>query len=72
LFQNKVPLPRVCLAEPEAELLESEKYLQFAKDCIRIAEKMDAKDRQILLDIAKAWGMRAHEAEKSERKSDGR
>lgn len=53
-------------------MLESEKYLQFAKDCIRIAEKMDAKDRQILLDIAKAWGMRAHEAEKSERKSDGR
>ena len=50
-------------------MLESEKYRQYAKDCIRIAEKMDAKDKQILLDIARAWDMRAQEAEKKERRS---
>jgi len=52
-------------------LLESEKYRQYAKDCLRIAEKMDAKDKQILLDIAGAWDMRAREAEKREKKAGG-
>ena len=50
-------------------MLESEKYRQYAEDCIRIAEKMDAKDKQILLDIAQAWDMRAREAEKREKKN---
>jgi hypothetical protein len=59
------------LRNPEAALLESEKYRQYARDCIRIAEKMDAKDKQVLLDIARAWDMRAREADKIEKKPGG-
>jgi hypothetical protein len=45
---------------------DSEKFRQYARDCIRLAEKMDAKDRQTLLQIAEAWQMRAREVEKRE------
>ena len=44
-------------------MLESEKYRQYAKDCVRIAAGMSGKDRQILLDIAAAWEARATEAD---------
>ncbi len=40
-----------------------EKYRQYAADCIRIAQKMDANDKQILMGIAEAWEMRAKAAE---------
>jgi hypothetical protein len=39
---------------------------EFARDCIRIAEKMNAKDRETLLRIAQAWEARALEAERRE------
>jgi len=42
---------------------ESEKYKQFAADCIRIAEKLGGEDREGLLKIADAWTVRALEAE---------
>ena len=42
---------------------ESEKYKQFAADCIRIAEKLDGEDRERLLKIADVWTERALEAE---------
>jgi hypothetical protein len=51
----------------EATLLESETYREYAKDCIRIAEKMNAKDKETLLNIAEAWEMRAVEAERREK-----
>jgi hypothetical protein len=49
----------------EATLLEPETYRQYAADCIRIANKMDAKDRKTLLEIAAAWEARAEEAERT-------
>ena len=42
---------------------ESEKYKQFAADCIRIAEKLEGEDRERLLKIADAWTVRALEVE---------
>ena len=42
---------------------ESEKYKQFAADCIRIAEKLGGEDRERLLKIADAWKVRALEVE---------
>jgi hypothetical protein len=52
-------------------MLEAATYRQYAADCIRIAEKMDAKDQVLLLEIAQAWQMRAEEAERREVKADG-
>jgi hypothetical protein len=52
-------------------MLEAKTYRQYAADCIRIAEKMDAKDRAVLLEIAQAWQMRAEEADRREFKVDG-
>ena len=42
---------------------ESEKYKQFAADCLRIAETLTGEDRKRLLKIADAWTERALEAE---------
>jgi hypothetical protein len=53
-------------------MLEGKTYRQYATDCTRIAEKMGAKDKQILLKIAEAWNMRADEAEQRENKMDGK
>ena len=53
-------------------MLEAKTYRQYAADCIRIAEKMEPKDKQILLKIAEAWKMRAEEAERREYKRDGK
>jgi hypothetical protein len=53
---------------------ESEKFKGYAQDCVRIAEKMNATDRQTLLKIAEAWEARAQEAERKEnkeKKADG-
>jgi hypothetical protein len=53
-------------------MLEAKTYREYAADCIRIAEKMDAKDKKILLKIAEAWTMRADEAERRKNKMDGK
>ena len=53
-------------------MLEAKTYRQYAADCIRIAEKMNTKDKQTLLKIAAAWNMRADEAERRENKIGGR
>lgn len=45
---------------------ESEKFRQHARDCVRMAEKMNADDRRMLLKIAEVWEMRAREVEKKE------
>ena len=42
---------------------KSEKYKQFAADCIRIATKLGGEDRERLLKIADVWTERALEAE---------
>jgi hypothetical protein len=45
-------------------------YREYAADCIRIAQTMDAKDRETLLRMAKAWEDRAREAERNEKKAE--
>ena len=42
---------------------KSEKYKQFAADCIRMAETLGGEDRERLLKIADVWTERALEAE---------
>ena len=53
-------------------MLQAKTYRQYAADCVRIAEKMDAKDKKVLLEIAQAWDMRAEEAERRAFKADGK
>ncbi|HKS86429.1 MAG TPA: hypothetical protein VJR71_13195 [Pseudolabrys sp.] len=45
---------------------DSEKFRQYARDCVRMAEKMNADDRQMLLKIAEVWEKRARGVEKKE------
>ena len=52
-------------------MLQAAKYRQYARDCIRIADGMNGKDRQTLLNIAEAWEARAAEVESKQTKSDG-
>jgi hypothetical protein len=53
-------------------MLEAKTYRQYAAECVRIAEKMDTKDRRVLLEIAEAWTMRAQEAERRQHTGDGK
>jgi hypothetical protein len=50
-------------------VLDAKTCREFARDCVRIAEKMSAKDRETLLRIAQAWEARAVEAERRESSS---
>jgi len=69
LLKNKVPINRVQGARTEeVVLLESQKYRQYAADCIRLARIMNASDKETLLEIAAAWDDRAREAERREKK----
>ena len=75
---NRVPPPDVESAgRPDQDLTEdlamqdAKIYRQFAADCRRMANTMNAKDRQTLLTMAEAWDMRAEEAERRERKNNG-
>jgi len=49
-------------------LLGSQKYRQFAADCIRLAQTMASADKRTLLEIAVAWEKRAQEAERQEKR----
>ena len=46
---------------------DSKTYRQYAGDCRRIAETMSAKDKAIMLEMAKVWDERAEDAERAER-----
>ena len=50
-------------------MLDPQTYRRYAAECVRIASKMDAKDKKTLLEIAKAWEARAQEAERTTRVS---
>ena len=55
----------------EADIMKDAKtYREYAADCIRIAQSMNAKDRETLLKMAKAWEDRAREAERNEKKAE--
>jgi hypothetical protein len=45
---------------------KSQKYGQYAADCIRLSQTMSAADKLRLLEIAAAWEKRAQEAERLE------
>lgn len=49
---------------------DAKMYREYAADCIRIAQSMDANDRETLLRMAKAWEDRAREAERNEKKAE--
>jgi hypothetical protein len=38
---------------------EAEKYLEYAAECRRLAEKASCTDRPVLLKIAEAWEQQA-------------
>jgi len=42
-------------------------YREYAADCIRIAQSMNAEDQETLLKMAQAWEDRAREAERREK-----
>ena len=44
---------------------DSNTYRHYANDCRRIAETMSAKDKAIMLEMAKVWDERAEEAERA-------
>ena len=41
---------------------DSDTYRQYANDCRRIAQTMSAKDKAVMLEMAKVWDERAEEA----------
>ena len=49
---------------------DSNIYRQYANDCRRIAETMSAKDKAIMLEMAKVWEERAVDAERVEKGKD--
>jgi hypothetical protein len=51
----------------EDEMQNSNTYRQYADDCRRIAETMNAKDKAIMLEMAKVWEERAEDAERVEK-----
>jgi hypothetical protein len=46
---------------------DAKSYRQYANDCRRIAETMNAKDKAIMLEMAKVWDERAEEAERPQK-----
>jgi hypothetical protein len=54
----------------EDEMKDSNTYRQYAADCRRIAETMSAKDKAIMLEMAKVWEERAVDAEREKSKGD--
>jgi hypothetical protein len=52
----------------EADTMKDVKmYREYAADCARIAQSMNAEDRETLLKMAQAWEDRAREAERREK-----
>ena len=49
---------------------DAKTYREYAADCIRMAQSMDAKDRETLFKMAQAWEDRAREAERNEKKAE--
>ena len=43
---------------------DSKTYRQYAEDCRRIAQTMNAKDKAVMAEMAKLWDERADEAER--------
>jgi hypothetical protein len=48
----------------EDAMQESKTYRQYAEECRRIAQTMNAKDKAVLLEMAKLWEERGDEADR--------
>jgi hypothetical protein len=48
---------------------KSKTYREYAADCVRIAKSMSTRDRESLLEMARAWEERARDAERHENKA---
>jgi hypothetical protein len=53
--------------EAEAAMQDSNTYRQYASDCRRIAATMNARDKAVMMEMAKVWDERAEDAERIER-----
>jgi hypothetical protein len=53
--------------EAEDQMQDAKSYRQYANDCRRIADTMNAKDKAIMLEMAKVWDDRADEAARIEK-----
>jgi len=51
---------------------EAEKYLEYAAECRRLAEKAASRDKEVLLKIAKAWDEQARLAEVKKKRDQSR
>ena len=51
---------------PGCEMRDAKTYRQYADDCRRIAQSMNAKDKAVMLEMARVWEERADEAERAE------
>jgi hypothetical protein len=47
------------------EMKETVRYREYAAECLRMAKKASEKDRDVLLNMADAWQLRAEAAERS-------
>lgn len=45
---------------------DAETYRTYAKDCRRIAERMNTKDKAALIQMAELWDKHAEDAERQE------
>jgi hypothetical protein len=49
------------------DMQDAKTYRQYANDCRRIAQTMNANDKAMMLEMAKVWDERAEEAERMEK-----
>ncbi len=49
---------------------DAKSYRQYAADCRRIADTMNAKDKATMLEMAKVWEDRADEATRIEKREE--
>jgi hypothetical protein len=49
-------------------MTDAEKYRGFEQDCLRMAAKASEADKKALMEMAKAWKMRAEAAEMQKKK----
>ena len=48
----------------------ADKFREYAEDCRRIAQSLAAKDRDVMLEIARAWIRYAEQQEKNQNSNE--
>jgi hypothetical protein len=74
LVANEVPGSGVTASDNKHQrktkasgMQDATSYRQYAQECRRIAATMGAREKAVLLEMAKVWEERAEEAERSTR-----